>query len=168
MRLRLLTMFLTFLVLAACSTHRDSAPRSLSPEDKAGVETSVRAFMQTVAHDVTTDGPTTWEKEFADDPAFFMAADGQLAFPDRASATKGIQNLPSIIKKIELRWGDDLRVDALTPNLAIVAASYNEVITDPQGHPSTHNGFFTGTVENLNGRWQFRNAHWSDPVPPPK
>jgi hypothetical protein len=28
-------------------------------------------------------------------------------------------------------------------------------------------GFFTGTAEFRDCRWEFRNAHWSVPVPPP-
>jgi hypothetical protein len=120
--------------------------------------------MATVAHDVTENGPTTWQKEFADDPAFFMAVDGDLAFPNRQVAAQAIQNLPRIIKHIELRWGDNLRIDPLTADLAVVASSYTEVITDPTGHQLTENGFFTAVVELRDDRWQFRNAHWSDPV----
>jgi hypothetical protein len=166
MRLRFLFLLAAVLVSVGCSRHEPD-PHPLSPEQRAAVESNVRSFMLSVAHEVTSEGPTAWQKEFADDPAFFMAVDGHLAFPDRQSATKGIQNLPSLIKRIELRWGDDLRVDVLTENLAVVAASYSEVQTDPGGHQITENGFFTGVAELVNGRWQFRDAHWSDPVPPP-
>jgi len=75
-----------------------------------------------------------------------------------------------MFKRIELRWGDDLRVDALTENLCVVASSYTEVIEpnapDVAGLGGTHNGYFTAVAEKRNGQWQFRDAHWSEPVPP--
>ncbi len=117
--------------------------------------------MRVVAHDVTQDGPIAWRKHFADTPAFFMAVDGHLVFPDSAAATAGIQGAAGKFKHVELRWGDDLRVDPLTENLAVVAASYHEVRVDAAGKRVDEDGFFTGTVEKRDGRWQFRNAHWS-------
>ena len=48
-----------------------------------------------------------------------MAANGRLEFPNSASATAGIQNVARIITHIELQWSDDLRVDPLTPDLAV-------------------------------------------------
>jgi hypothetical protein len=68
---------------------------------------------------------------------------------------------------MELRWGDDLRVDPLTPNFAVIAATYKEVRLDTAGHRIEETGFFTGTAEHRDGHWQFRNAHWSVLAPPP-
>jgi hypothetical protein len=96
-----------------------------------------------------------------------MASEGRLVFPNSASATAAIQELPRTIKQIDLRWGDDLRVDPLTPDLAVVAASYHEVQVSPEGRRVEEAGFFTGIAEHRDGRWQFRNAHWSVAVPTP-
>ena len=139
----------------------------MTAERAAAVDRSVRAFAQTVAHDVTQEGPAAWRRHFADIPEFFMASEGRLVFPNSASATAGIQDLPRSIKQIDLRWGDDLRVDPLTPDLAAVAMSYHEVQISPEGHRVEENGFFTGIAEQRAGRWQFRNAHWSVVPPPP-
>jgi hypothetical protein len=164
MHLRFLIILAAMLAAAGCSQHHaESQP--LSPERSAAVESSVRNFVLSVAHDVSSEGPTAWQKEFADDPAFFMAVEGRLAFPNRQAAAQAIQDLPRIIKHIELRWGDDLRIDPLTANLAVVATSYTEVQTDPEGQQVTETGFFTGVAEFRGGRWQFRDAHWSAPVP---
>jgi Domain of unknown function (DUF4440) len=130
-------------------------------------EDDVRAFTRTVSHDVTQNGPTAWRKLFSDSPAFFMASNGLLVFPNSAAATKGIQDFARTIKQIELRWGDDLRVDPLTPDLAVVAATYHEIQVNTAGQRVDEAGFFTGIAEYRDGRWQFRNAHWSVPVPPP-
>jgi hypothetical protein len=152
---------LTFLSCVGCGT------QPLTPSRAAAVESGVRAFMGTVAHDVTQDGPAAWRKHFADSPAFFMAADGHLAFPDSASATAGIQNLTRTIKHIELQWGNDLRVDPLTADLAAVAASYHETIVGATARSLDASGYFTATAEHRQGGWQFRNAHWSSAAPMP-
>jgi hypothetical protein len=136
------------------------------PTDSAAVEDGVRAFTRTVAHDVTQEGPTAWSKHFADRPAFFMAVNGQMAFPSGAAAMAAIPQVALAIRHIELQWGDDLRVDVLTPVFAVVAAPYREIQEDAAGHRVEDKGFFTGVVEYRDGRWQFRDAHWSSAGPP--
>lgn len=155
---------------AGCGLHGRSPNSSqpLPPVAKAAVEAGVRGFVITVAHDVTGHGPAAWRKYFVDGPEFFMASDGQLVFSDSQSATEGIQNLTHTINGIDLRWGDGLRVDPLTPTLAMVATPWAEVLTDAEGHQLTENGFFTGLAEYRNGRWQFRDAHWSIAAPSAK
>ncbi len=169
MRTCLCAILLPALALAACSREpiSPSAPQSLTPAGTAQVEDGVRAFMQTVAHDVTQDGPAAWRKHFVDSPAFFMAVDGRMVFPNSAAATKGIHDVSLEIKHIELVWGSDLRVDPLTPELAVVATSWHEVQVNAAGKRVDETGFFTGVAEYRDGRWQLRDAHWSDAPPPP-
>ena len=155
MRIWHIALFLAAVLGAACGSQSLTATRS------AAIDREVRAFANTVAHDVTQGGPTVWRRYFADSPAFFMAVNGQLAFRDSASATVGIRDLPRLIQRIELHWGDDLRVDPMAPNRAMMAASYHEVQVSPAGTRVDERGFFTGTAEYRDGRWQFRNAHWS-------
>ena len=145
--------------------------QTLAPARRTAVEDAVRRFTAAVAHDVTEDGPMAWRKHFADSPAFFMAVNGQLAFPSGQAAAQAIPEVARQYKHIELRWGDDLRLDALTEGFCVVGASYTEVIElqpGVQGWQGTQNGYFTGVAENRNGRWQFRDAHWSQPVAPSK
>jgi hypothetical protein len=120
--------------------------------------------MLEVAANVTTQGPQAWQTAFADEPSFFMAVNGRLVFPDRATATAGIEGLGRTIRRIELQWGPDLRVDALTPSRALVACTYHETRVGPDGSRVDEAGYFTGVVERRGDRWQLRNAHWS--VPP--
>jgi len=141
--------------------------RRVESSDLAAVEQSVRAYAQAVAHDITQEGPAAWRRHFADSPSFFMASEGRLVFPNSASATAAIQELARTMKSIELRWGDDLRVDPLTPDLAVVAASWHEVQVSTDGHRVEESGFFTGIAEHRDGRWQFRNVHWSVAGPAP-
>ncbi len=159
--------------VAAISTCRTVASISanssnLTAERRTVVENDVRRFTAAVARDVTSEGPIAWRKYFADEPQFFMAVDGTLVFPDGQSAAKAIPQIASQFKRIELHWGDDLRLDPLTDSLCNVATSYTEKIelqpgaSGPQG---AEVGYFTGIAENRNGQWQFRNAHWSQPLP---
>lgn len=100
-----------------------------------------------------------------------MAADGNLQFPDSASATAGIQALAKTIRHIDLTWSDDLRVDALAPDVALIASPYHELITTSSGARVDSTGFFTGIAEFRDGHWRFRDAHWSsarEPASPRK
>jgi hypothetical protein len=169
LRTSLYALLLVTLASAGGSAQR-TTPRESQPLTAAragGVEDGVRAFMHDVAHDVTADGPAAWRKYFADTPAFFMAVDGKIAFANSAEVTAGLPQVALAIKQIELKWGDDLRVDLLAPDLAVVGASYHELQAWADGHHAEENGYFTGVAQYRNGGWQFRNAHWSEPVPPP-
>jgi hypothetical protein len=161
-------IWLVPVVLAmGCQAHRDGgeSAQALTPAARAAVEESVRQFMGSVAHDITTEGPTAWSREFEEGPDFFMAVNGKLAFSSGDAAAQGIRGLPLLIKSIELRWGDDLRVDPLTPDLAVVGTPYQEVQVDPKDHEARSSGYFTGVVERQNGKWKFRDAHWSEAAP---
>jgi hypothetical protein len=160
-------LFLAAGLSAGCSRHRPS-DEALTAARAVEVQSGVRNYMQAVATDVTREGPIAWRRHFVDGPVFFMAVDGVLAFPDGAAAATAIQELVHTLPQIQLRWGDDIRVDPLTPRLAVVATSYSEVTLNAAGQRAETSGYFTGTVENRDGHWQFRNAHWSSaPAPPP-
>jgi hypothetical protein len=163
LRIRSLLLALT---LAACVPGAAGASHSHSviPDEASSVDQAVRAFMQTVSHSVTQDGPMAWLKYFDVSPAFFMAVNGQVAFPNSAAAREGTRKFAQTIHHIELMWGDDLRVDPITKEYAVVAVSWSEIQVDTAGHSVTETGYFTGLAEYREGRWQFRDAHWSSPV----
>jgi hypothetical protein len=161
-------VLLLITVSAGCNVRdtRSGESQSLTPARAAAVEAGVRAFTATVARDVTQEGPLAWGRHVDNGPAFFMAVNGQMAFPNSTAAKEGIQSAALSIKHIELKWGEDLRVDPLTSELAVVAAPWHEIQMDAAGHTVDVTGFFTGLAEHRDGHWQFRNAHWSSPVPP--
>jgi hypothetical protein len=163
--LRILSLLLA-VTLAACvpCAAGGSHSHSVTPDGATSVDQAVRAFMQTVSHSVTQNGPMAWIKYFDASPAFFMAVNGQMAFPNPAAAQEGTRKFAQTIRQIELKWGDDLRVDPLTNGFAIVGSSWREVLVDTTGHSVTETGYFTGLAEYREGHWQFRNAHWSAPV----
>ena len=161
LRIRSLLLAVT---LAACVPCAAGASHSHSVTPDSSLDQAVRAFMQTVSHSVTLDGPVAWIKYFDASPAFFMAVNGQMAFPNTNAAQEGTRKFAQTIRHIELKWGDDLRVDALTNEFAVVAVSWREIQVDTTGHSVTETGYFTGLAEYREGRWQFRDAHWSSPV----
>jgi len=153
---------LAAIVSAGCS----SRPRDLTSARTAEIDKEVRAFAQDVARGVTQEGPTAWRRYFSESPEFFMAAEGRLAFPNGASAIAAIPELARTIRQIDLQWGEELRVDPLAPDIAVMGAPYREIRTSAAGDRVSEAGYFTGTTEFKGGHWQFRNAHWSVVVPP--
>jgi hypothetical protein len=146
----------------ACNSQRLGSP-AIAPEREAAIRQEVQQFAATVARDVTQEGPAAWRKHFSEGPEFFMASEGHLQFPNSAAAIAGIQELTRTIKHIELQFSD-VRVDPLTPELAVMGASWHEVAVLAEGKRVEDAGYFTGIVELRKGHWQFRDAHWS--VPP--
>jgi hypothetical protein len=147
------------LLFGACSRARSDA--TLTPEQSAAINKDVRTFLGGMADDVTKRGPAGWRMHFAETPTFYMASEGQMVFADSAAATKGINDLTGIIAKIDLKWGDPLRIEPLTASLAAVAMPYHEELTDTQGKTVIEDGYFTGLAELGPTGWKIRNAHWS-------
>jgi hypothetical protein len=170
MRLRCCILLIPAIAAIGCQSRLASGVpmKGLTATDRAAVEQSVGGFMASVAQAVSQEGPTAWSKAFESGANFFMAVDGKLVFPTGEAAAQAIPTVARAIPHIELKWGDDLRVDPLTADLAVAAASYQEVQVDLQGHSVTENGYFTGVVERQNGKWQFRDAHWSETLPAAK
>lgn len=149
---------LTLLLLCSACVSRQTRLAKVAKE--------VQSFTRSVADNVTQQGPSAWQRYFENSPSFFMAADGRIQFQDGAAAQATIPSLARAIKKIELRWGDGLRVDPLTQELAVVAVPWHEVLTFSDGNRQNSSGYFTAVAESRDGRWQFRNAHWSTAPPP--
>jgi hypothetical protein len=161
LRTAFLLVAITFIASLPCGGA--SHPPAVTSGGAVAVDQAVRAFMQTVSHSVTQDGPLAWIKYFDESPAFFMAVNGQMVFPNAAAAQEGTRKFAQTIRQIELKWGDDLRVDPLTNEYAVVGVSWREVQVDTAGHSVTETGYFTALAEYRDGHWQFRNAHWSAP-----
>jgi hypothetical protein len=157
------TLLALTLLLGGCGARGGGATPAgeLAAARRAATENGVRAFMHDIAAQVSREGPAAWRGTFADGAEFFMAANGQLVFADGAAAARGIEALTHSLPKIELAFGDDLRVDPLTPTLAVVGSSYSEVQTDEQGQQHSDHGYFTGLAERRDGHWRLRSAHWS-------
>ena len=152
------TIAIALAATADCGVRRD---QPMTTSESEAVIREVRAFGEDVARDVTKDGPAAWAKYFADAPGFFMAVDGKLEFVNGMAAQTALPQIVRAMPHIELHWGEGMRVDALAPGLAMLAAPYHEVRVDAAGKRTEEEGYFTGLAEQRDGRWQLRNAHWS-------
>ena len=162
MRFRSWVVALAAFTLSACHARAHSlASPALTDQERIEVIGDVRVFALEVAQDVTLRGPAAWAKHFSAAPEFFMASQGTLEFPNGAAAVTGIEALTHTLKRVDLRFGDDLRVDPLTHDFAVVGASFTEVLTDSADHDTRASGYFSGLAERHGDQWVFRNAHWS-------
>jgi hypothetical protein len=96
-----------------------------------------------------------------------MAAEGRVVFPTSDAVMRGIQELRQVIRHIELRWEDSVRINPLAPGLAVFAAPYHEVRIDTAGQRVEETGYFTGLAAHGVEGWQLRDAHWSVVSAPP-
>lgn len=90
------------LALAGCGLGFDVP--ALPAARKATIEQDVRQFVAAVSRDITQQGPAAWEKYLEDSPAFFMADEGKLVFPNRQAARQEIHEFTRTIQRIELTW----------------------------------------------------------------
>jgi hypothetical protein len=153
---RRVSLFVLLLAGAACQS-----PRA-TPSGATG-EAGVRAMLAALQVDLEREGPAGWMAYFAEDPAFFMASEGRLLFPDRAAAAEMVAAFDPRVAHMQL-WLDDVRVELLDARRAVVAAAYREVILDVDEHETPMRGYLTALVELVDGAWRFRNLHWSSPL----
>jgi hypothetical protein len=134
--------------------------KSISQTDTMVMEKGVRHMANAIVRDLHNDGPIAWLKYFSVSEHFFMASNGQLAFPNYDSAAAFVHTFAKTIRKLDLTW-DDIRVDSLAPHLAVLASSFHEVLISAAGIQDTSAGYFTGVVEYVSTGWKLRDAHWS-------
>jgi hypothetical protein len=134
---------------------------SLSDSQSQEVKTDVLKLANQTASDISARGPIAWLDYFEDSPSFFMASGGSLALPDYNTANSFIKGtVVKMMPKITLKWSD-IRVDPLTPQIAVMGAGFHEDVTDPSGKITPYDGYFTATVHETEKGWKFRNEHWS-------
>ena len=159
---RIASLVLTGALVAACAPGQD---RGLSPDHVHAMRDSVTQFVESIPDGLAAGGPTSWLRFFESTPAFFMASDGQVAFPGYDSAQAFLDVFSRSVSGMELVW-ESLRVEPLAPGAAAVAAAYRESITDTAGATVSFGGYMTGVARNTAGAWRLQSLHWSSPAPP--
>ena len=89
-----------------------------------------------------------------------MASDGQLAFSSYTSAEAALPAIARSLHAVDLHW-QQLRIDSLSPDFAVLASPFTEQLTDSFGHVRAVAGYFTAVVERADSGWQLRDLHWS-------
>jgi chemotaxis protein CheY-P-specific phosphatase CheC len=112
----------TMLFINSCRNNAGS----LTKEQSSIVKDSVQQMFGSIATAVSHEGPLAWLRYFENSPDFYMAAGGQLVFPDNQSATHFLKNIyAKSVSSIELRW-KDIRIDPLSSRTAGIAAIFHE------------------------------------------
>jgi hypothetical protein len=150
-------LFISVIFFSYCRNNNGHSKEFQDPY----ITKSVRQMLDSIAINVSSEGPVAWLHYFENTPEFFMASDGQMNFQNNDSAKDLINN--SIIKqinKIGLNW-NNIRIDVLTGTYASIGSEFHEEITYTAGHKSSVNGYFTALAHRSSLGWQLRNLHWS-------
>lgn len=122
----------------------------------------VRKLMDRIAADVATSGPTAWLAHFLPARSFFMAADGALQFRGPGDADAFLHVWAPTVAEIRLAF-DDVRVEVLSDDIAVIGATYEEEIALRDGTVQRYGGYFTGVAVLALDGWRLQHAHWSSP-----
>jgi hypothetical protein len=154
---KLIIPLLALILLFSCKQNSTTFTAS----EAASVKDSVQLLAANTAKDISTKGPIAWLDYFEDASDFFMASNGDMAFADYKTADLFIKNtLVKQIPHINLKWSN-IRIDPLTPQIAIIGANFHEDITDSLGKVTPFDGYFTAAAHQTAKGWKYRNAHWS-------
>jgi hypothetical protein len=113
----LIVLSFIFCFFSSCNNNTDS----FSSKERSIVHDGVQLMTESIAKDISLEGPIVWLRYFEKSPDFFMASDGQLVFPNIDTATNFINNkLIKMMPDIQLRWSN-IRIEPLTANLASIS-----------------------------------------------
>ena len=154
----LIPLFFVFII--SCN----NATESVTSNERSLVRDSVQRMANSIAEDLSHNGPVAWLTYFENSPEFFMAANGQLVFPNIETAKSFINNtLVKIMPKIDLHWSN-IQIDPLSNQLAGISAAFHEDIMDSTGKLTPHDGYFTAIAHKTTQGWKLHNVHWSGVV----
>jgi len=135
-----------------------------SNQGTMGVEEEVRRMASDLSRDLGREGPSAWLRYFEPTEEFFMVSDGALKFDGYASAERYLGEFAPGVVGMELTW-QDLRIDPLSPDLAVLAASYQELIDETSGSQLAFGGYVTALAVRTPEGWRLRHLHWSSEPP---
>ena len=147
--------FLHFLVSCKSGEQKDRIVYPVS------VSKDVIQLADSIALDISKNGPAAWLYYFENSPDFYMASNGSLIFPDYATALRYIHDsLIHTIPHITLKW-TGIRVDSISPDHAFIASGFQEDITGANGTVNSIRGFFTAVARSTPFGWKLSGVHWS-------
>jgi hypothetical protein len=152
-----------FGMLLAMSCKNNS---QLTIEERKLVTDSVTRMSANISNDVSAKGPAAWLNYFENDPGFFMASGGMVAFRNYAVAKKyTLDTVSKNFKKISLELAN-MKVDPLTVNYASIGADFYEDIVMANGQSLSVGGYLTATAHFDGSKWRLRNLNWA--IKPPE
>jgi len=149
--------FFGVLLLAACKNNN----AQLTTAENAMIKDGVTRMAANISKDLSAKGPAAWIDYFENNPGFFMASGGTLAFEDYATAkTYTLDTVAKKFNNISLSW-KNITVDPLTATYASMGADFHEDLVLANGQNLWVGGYFTATAHFDGSRWRLRNMNWA-------
>ena len=144
---------------------RVGGPARLTDRQRTAITDSVRQVAAALAGRVSERGYRAFPAVMDSAPGYLWAYNGFIPFAafDSMAAWARADGAPR--RPHVFAW-DTLRVEALAPGLATLAATFVETGTDSAGATTTEKGVFTAVAVHRAEGWRFTNAHTSM-LPPP-
>jgi ketosteroid isomerase-like protein len=156
-------MFLVLSGLAACKSADNGS--SLSVQRRAAIADSLR-HMIVAAYDMRdTSGFASRLISLYSDSGRIVSATAGRASASRDTLEQGIrwfwENVGRNMREPRWTWGP-MFIDVLSPDAAVVTATYRVPHTTPNGQPHVIGGAWTAVFERRGGRWGIIQEHLSD------
>lgn len=138
----------------------------MSEGGRAAITDSVRQVVAGLAGRLGERGNRAFPPVMDSAPGYLWAYNGFLPFTsfDSMAAWARADSAPR--QPHVFAW-DTLRIGALAPGVATIAATYVETSTDSAGARQVEQGVFTAVAVHRAEGWRFTNAHTST-LPPPR
>ena len=150
------------LLLGACSS-RTEAP--LTPAERTAIADTLRTMIVS-AYDLTKPGDAVTRMMSLYPPTgSVVSASGGRVSVSRDSLEAGIRAFWQFVGQNmrEPKWTwDDMHVDVLARDAAVVTATYHIPHLTPRGQPHTIAGAMTAAFQRRGGRWSVVQEHLSD------
>ena len=165
-----LVLSLACVVVAIASTTACDARATVSPAQRVAIADTLKRLI-TSAYDLPgaagSDPVKRLMSLYPDSGAVVSAAGGRLT-TTRAGLERELRtfydNVGRNMRDPKWVWGDT-HVDVLSPDAAVLTATYSIPHRTPAGHPHTVGGAWTAVFERRNGRWVIVQEHLSDAPP---
>ena len=159
---RVLRVVAGALLLGACSARRE-AP--LSDAERTAIADTLRTMIVS-AYDLTKPGDAVGRMMSLYPPTGnVVSASGGRVSVSRDSLEAGIrafwQFVGQNMRDPKWTW-DDMRIDVLARDAAVVTATYHVPHRTPRGDPHTIGGAMTVAFQRRGGRWSVVQEHLSD------
>ncbi len=161
----LVARFASLALAASLASACRPAGTAFTAERQAALADSVREVTARLAADITAHGYRAFPAVMDSAPGYVWAYDGSIPFASFDSMAAWARSAPEPRVPETFAW-DSVRVLAIAPGVAAVAASYQETAPDRTGDSGTVKGVFTAIALHRADGWKFTDAHTST-VPPP-
>jgi len=162
---RLLRLVAGALLVGACGTRSESP---LSDAERKAIGDTLRTMLVS-AYDITKPGDAVARMMSLYPPTGnVVSASGGRASVSRDSLAAGIRAFWEYVGQNmrDPKWTwDEMHVDVLSRNAAVVTATYHVPHRTPRGDPHTIAGAMTEVFERRDGRWFVVQEHLSDLAP---